>query len=143
MKKRTSHLLVALVNLGIFFASTVAAAEMYRCKKSDGKWVYQDKSCVGSKETDGAYSPPPAVVSSSTSATNYKFKRGCVGIPAEEKPKALIGISRDELIKLCGQTSNINKTVSKYGVREQWVYEIGAYNVYFYLDDGLVTSYQD
>jgi len=38
-----------------------------------------------------------------------------------------------------GKPSDINKTTTKYGVSEQWVYSRG----YVYLDDGIVTSIQE
>lgn len=39
-----------------------------------------------------------------------------------------------------GNPSKINKTTTKYGVHEQWVYSSGRY---IYFDDGIVTSIQE
>lgn len=39
-----------------------------------------------------------------------------------------------------GKPTKINKTITKYGVHEQWVYSSGRY---VYLDDGVVTSIQE
>lgn len=39
-----------------------------------------------------------------------------------------------------GEPDDINKTTTKYGVSEQWVYGGGKY---IYLDDGVVTAIQE
>lgn len=42
-----------------------------------------------------------------------------------------------------GEPSDINKTTTKYGIREQWVYKYSTKNKYIYLDDGIVTAIQE
>jgi hypothetical protein len=42
-----------------------------------------------------------------------------------------------------GDPSDINKTTTKYGVREQWVYRSSSKTKYIYLEDGLVTAIQE
>lgn len=45
---------------------------------------------------------------------------------------------------ILGEPDDINKTVTKFVVREQWVYERGAIDrVYLYFDDGELTSWQE
>lgn len=52
-----------------------------------------------------------------------------------------IGMTADEVKNSTwGDPTKINKTATKYGVHEQWVYSPGRY---IYLDDGIVTSIQD
>jgi hypothetical protein len=52
-----------------------------------------------------------------------------------------IGMTTEKLLqsKKWGKPSDINKTTTKYGVSEQWVYSRG----YVYLEDGIVTSIQE
>lgn len=50
------------------------------------------------------------------------------------------GMSPDELVLMIGLPERINRTVSRYGEREQWVYGDGRY---FYFDDGRLDSWQD
>lgn len=42
-----------------------------------------------------------------------------------------------------GAPSDINKTTTKYGVREQWVYRSSSKTKYIYLEDGIVTTIQE
>ncbi|MDQ0193083.1 hypothetical protein [Paenibacillus wynnii] len=52
-----------------------------------------------------------------------------------------VGMSEDELLNtLWGKPKDINKTTTKYGVSEQWVY---GSNKFVYLDDGIVTAIQE
>lgn len=50
------------------------------------------------------------------------------------------GMSPDELVLMIGLPERINRTVSRYGEREQWVY---GDRRYFYFDDGRLESWQD
>ncbi|WP_336788446.1 hypothetical protein [Paenibacillus sp. MMO-177] len=50
----------------------------------------------------------------------------------------VIGMSTDDvLLSSWGKPKDINKTTTKYGVSEQWVYDD---NRYVYFDDGIVTA---
>ena len=42
-----------------------------------------------------------------------------------------------------GEPSDINKTTTKYGVREQWVYRSSSKTKYIYFEDGIVTTIQE
>lgn len=42
-----------------------------------------------------------------------------------------------------GDPTDINKTTTKYGVREQWVYRFSSKTKYIYLEDGVVTIIQE
>ena len=50
-----------------------------------------------------------------------------------------IGFTKNQLLAAIGSPKKINRTVTRYGVREQWIYG----SVYVYLDDGIVTAFQD
>ncbi|GIP52211.1 hypothetical protein J42TS3_12460 [Paenibacillus vini] len=57
------------------------------------------------------------------------------------KRNPAIGMSADEVRKSkWGSPEDINKTTTKYGVHEQWVYSNYRY---IYLEDGVVTAIQD
>lgn len=52
-----------------------------------------------------------------------------------------IGMTAEEVKKtIWGSPNEINKTTTKYGVDEQWVYGLGRY---VYLEDGIVTAIQE
>lgn len=62
----------------------------------------------------------------------------------EVKDEPSIGMNPDEVRNSTwGEPSDINKTTTKYGVREQWVYRSSMKNKYIYFEDGLVTAIQE
>ena len=54
--------------------------------------------------------------------------------------KVRIGFTKQMCIDSWGEPQSINKTTSKYGVNEQWVYGNGNY---LYFDDGILTTIQN
>lgn len=59
----------------------------------------------------------------------------------EEESKIIkIGMSKDDVIQRWGKPDKINKTTTKYGISEQWVYP--GYK-YVYFDNGAVTAKQE
>lgn len=55
-----------------------------------------------------------------------------------------IGMTKEMIIASWGNPFDINRTVTRYGVREQLVYGSDISNRrYVYIDDGLMTSFQD
>lgn len=57
------------------------------------------------------------------------------------KPKPKIGMTEEEVKNSSwGKPKSVNKTTTKYGVREQWVYYS---NKYLYLEDGILTGIQE
>ena len=50
-----------------------------------------------------------------------------------------IGMSEKDLLISCGSPNEINRTVTSNGSSEQWVYS----NIYVYVENGKVTSFQD
>ncbi len=53
-----------------------------------------------------------------------------------------IGMTKKEVIECMGNPYDINKTTNSSGVREQWVYgSVGS--IYVYIENGIVTSWQD
>lgn len=55
------------------------------------------------------------------------------------KGKFRIGFTADQVRAAVGPPYRINRTGNREGVREQWVYPGG----YLYLEDGVLTSWQD
>jgi hypothetical protein len=49
-----------------------------------------------------------------------------------------IGMTVEQVIRLCGKPNKINETVNVRGKNEQWVYGSG---IYLDFDNGVLTSY--
>jgi hypothetical protein len=59
------------------------------------------------------------------------------------KPEFKLGMSQSDLTEILGKPKTINTTVGSWGTHEQWVYEITAIKtIYFYFENGKLTSYQ-
>ena len=60
---------------------------------------------------------------------------------------ACIGMTKEQFLIAWYLTKKINKTVTKYGVREEYVYggcsQYGCNYQFFYFKDGILTSWQD
>jgi hypothetical protein len=57
-------------------------------------------------------------------------------------PNARLGMSTKQVIERTnmGKPEKINRTVGRWGVHEQWVYDDGSY---LYFENGKLTSWQD
>ncbi len=80
----------------------------------------------------------------------YMAKKPKSEITPSEEPEIIvksdpsIGMTADEVKdSTWGSPSDINKTTTKYGVREQWVYKSSVKNRYIYLENGVVTAIQE
>lgn len=62
-----------------------------------------------------------------------------------EKVSPTIGMTADEVLaSTWGEPSDINRTTTRYGVSEQWVYRSSSSKTrYIYFDDGIVTAIQE
>jgi len=71
-----------------------------------------------------------------------KKESGSTELPKSEIIKEPeIGMTKSEVEKSTwGKPMKVNKTTTKYGIHEQWVY---SGNRYIYVDDGVVTGIQD
>lgn len=56
--------------------------------------------------------------------------------------KIWLGMDEEQLIASWGHPTDINRTVSAHGSREQWVYRRSYQTSYVYLEEGSVTSWQ-
>ena len=64
--------------------------------------------------------------------------------PASINTAALkVGMSRAQLLNVCGDPVEINKTTSASGTREQFVYYEGDDMVFVYVENGKVTAWQE
>jgi hypothetical protein len=77
-----------------------------------------------------------------------KYQRDMIEITNERSSKGasnnqepFIGMTKDDLLNYSrwGKPNDINKTITKYGTSEQWVYNNRGY---IYLEDGKVTAIQ-
>jgi hypothetical protein len=50
-----------------------------------------------------------------------------------------IGMSKDMLIASIGRPHDVNRTITKWGIHEQWVYE----DKYFYFENDILTTIQE
>ncbi|MEG6573595.1 hypothetical protein V6C31_03455 [Caldibacillus debilis] len=57
----------------------------------------------------------------------------------KEQSEIKIGMTEEEIIKILGEPININRTITKYGTFEQWVYN----HMYLYFKDGILYAIQD
>ncbi|MGE6259206.1 hypothetical protein ACQKCU_15085 [Heyndrickxia sporothermodurans] len=58
---------------------------------------------------------------------------------AKKETGIRIGMTSDEVLERWGKPKDINKTITQYGVHEQWVYPNYQY---LYFDDGILTTIQ-
>lgn len=58
-----------------------------------------------------------------------------------DKNQYWIGMTKTMATLSLGNPSDINRTVTKFVIHEQWVYS--DYGLYLYFDDGILTSFQD
>jgi hypothetical protein len=72
---------------------------------------------------------------------SYKINKEKYGIYWDKimQNKVSLGMNKDMVKLSWGEPEDINKTILKNSVSEQWVYE---YNNYVYFDDGIVTAIQ-
>lgn len=54
-----------------------------------------------------------------------------------------IGMKKEMLIEMLGSPINTNRTNFRNAIQEQLIYEKYDKRIYFYFDDGILTSYQD
>ncbi|MCM8570271.1 hypothetical protein NE848_12830 [Gramella jeungdoensis] len=66
-------------------------------------------------------------------------KYGKSDLEAMKEGKFWIGMNKEQLIYSLGKPIDINTNVGSWGKHEQWVYGGGTY---IYLENGIVTSYQ-
>lgn len=78
----------------------------------------------------------PKITTTTTSTTLYRTTK--------ERPLPRIGMTKSEVEQSSwGKPSEINRTTTQYGVREQWVYRGTSKTKYIYFEDGIVTAIQD
>ena len=61
-------------------------------------------------------------------------------VVAQNTDCAQIGFTKEMCVEAWGEPYDINRTVTKNGVHEQWVYDIGRY---LYFDGNILTAIQD
>jgi len=67
-----------------------------------------------------------------------KYKEGLI------QEKIWFGMSDEKAELILGEPNNINRTVTRFGTREQWVYGTSPGDrVYLYFENGELTSYQN
>lgn len=85
------------------------------------------------EDSDGTYSADPK---SSYGISDYNWDRIQLGL-------VWIGMSKTELLLAKGTPDDINRTVTDVGTIEQLVYTIGDNMSFYYIQDGVLTGWQD
>ncbi|MGB1561761.1 MAG: DUF4124 domain-containing protein [Sinimarinibacterium flocculans] len=150
-----------VIALLLALASTPALAGPYKCRDKTGALKFQDTPCSGT-QAPVDYAPKPldstprgastsefgwvrSVSSPSSSSSDPRF--GKFGLGCEDMPQAdrqsLIGIEASKLKELCGWPSDVNRTVTAQGAREQWVYRESSGAKFIYVINGRVRSFQE
>jgi len=62
---------------------------------------------------------------------------------AIENKKILMGMTKEAIRLSWGKPRRINRTVGSWGIHEQWIYGKFPNAPYLYLENGLVTGWQD
>lgn len=119
----------ALLAAVILIASTNPAWAVYKCKNQYGRTVYQEVPCESTESAGEKIDATPA--------------RPHEKLTLREERPISVGMTSEEVREAWGRPSDINRTISKHGTREQWVYKVGLYGAkYVYLEDGIVTTIQ-
>ena len=149
-----------LVMLALLVTGPALAAP-YKCRDKAGALKFQDTPCSGTqasidyapKPLDstpkgastsefGWVKPVPSPSSSSSDPRFGKFGLGCEDMPQADR-QSLIGIEASKLKELCGWPSDVNRTVTAQGAREQWVYRESSGAKFIYVVNGRVRSFQE
>jgi hypothetical protein len=64
-------------------------------------------------------------------------------IEAIKERKVFIGMTKEQVKLSWGRPENINRTISSYGVSEQWIYGALPNAKYLYFENGVLRSIQD
>lgn len=56
-----------------------------------------------------------------------------------KKQKIRLGMTKDQVLLSWGKPESVNRTVTLYGTKEQWIYR----KTYLYFEDNKLTAYQD
>lgn len=119
------HSIKTALLAALTIATTTPAMAVYKCKDHLGRTVYQEKAC-DTKATSEKIDTTP-------SASGVIMESGY--------GKIRIGMTPEQVTTAWGKPDDINRTVSKYGNREQWVYRRANHGAqYVYFEDGVVTS---
>lgn len=118
--------------LGVLPA-TVWAQAAYRCTAADGAVTLQQTPCSAGAQTKLEVAPAPR--------PDSRESRVAFAIALRE---VFIGMTDEEVARSWGRPSNINRTVTKYGSSEQWVYDRGGIGrgQYLYMENGTLRSIQ-
>jgi len=150
----------------IAFAAS-AEARVYTCD-SNGRKVYQSTPCEAGDKPINLYVPaatathhtPPPTSQSEYLEQMREKERARQEIINERADKArasreereaiadairkrevMIGMNEQQVIQSWGKPDDINRSVYKWGVEEQWVYRRGDYDAqYVYFENGIVDA---
>lgn len=132
-----------IAHLMIYMAASVShASELYVYKNKEGNVLYSsDKD-----EMDKALKARQAAMDAKLARLEQESQERYEKLKAErdalaKKPNARIGMTAKQVREKTnwGKPVDINRTITKYGTNEQWVYEG---NQYLYFENGKLTAIQ-
>lgn len=55
----------------------------------------------------------------------------------------MLGMTKEFVTASWGSPERVHRTVSGFGTKEQWIYQVGRESRFLYFDDGKLTAWQD
>lgn len=127
----------------IFMAASISyAGELYVYKNKEGDVLYSSDKAQMSKALEARKAAIDANLEKIDKEIEEKHERLKVKREAlAKKPNARIGMSAKQVRESTnwGEPIDINRTITKYGTNEQWVYD--GYQ-YLYFENGKLTAIQ-
>lgn len=115
-----------LTAVALTLISSSPAWAVYKCKNKFDRIIYQEQPCEMTATQGQKIDATPSASGVSDDSSFNTIS---------------IGMTDKQVIQTWGKPHKINRTVSKYGSREQWIYYRSKHrDQYVYLEDDVVTS---
>lgn len=118
----------------------------YRCDEG-GRTVYQQHPCPNGKKVDTSGAGQADLNSAAALSAQVdvqRAKRTDAVNSAIAQQRVAIGMTSEEVIQSWGRPSKVNRTITRGGSSEQWIYRRGGTgrDQYVYLENGVVRTIQ-
>lgn len=126
--------------------SPLSSIAQYRCEDG-GRTVYQQHPCPNGKKVDTSGAGQADLNSAAAVAARAdvaRMKRADAVRQAISDGRVGVGMTADEVVDSWGRPSKINRTITRAGTSEQWIYRRGGSgrDQYVYLENGVVRTIQ-
>jgi hypothetical protein len=138
-------MLKVLSAVALVVFSVNAEARVYTCEVG-GKKVFQSTPCAAGDAPMELHVPKAGEPGGFDHVQYYREQNRKL---EEEKAvedairgkRVRLGMTKEQVIRSWGKPDDINRSVYRSGVTEQWVYDRGDYErQYVYFDDGVVSA---